>query len=201
MKTAFLITPKSRMVPHMENVDYIGVDAGALLIEEAGYDCRLAIGDFDSMDANALASLKKRMEVIVHPVKKNETDSELAIRLCKERGYPTIILWGGLSSRLDHTLLNIQLLKKDPERVILQDEKQKVIILQKGEHLLENAYRHISFFPLEESILTLDGLLYPLTHRLIKPSDLYLTSNSFVDKMAHVVVEKGSLLCVESNFQ
>ena len=36
MKTALLITPKSRMVPHMENVDYIGVDAGALLIEEAG---------------------------------------------------------------------------------------------------------------------------------------------------------------------
>lgn len=201
MKTALLITPKSRIVPYMENVDYIGVDAGAILIEEAGHDCRLAIGDFDSMDAKALDRLKTRMEVIVHPVKKNETDSELAIRLCKERGYASIILWGGLSSRLDHTLLNIQLLKQDPDRVILQDEKQKVSILQKGEHLLENVYRHISFFPLEESILTLDGVLYPLKHRLIEPSDLYLTSNSFVDKMARVVVEKGSLLCVESNYQ
>ena len=92
MKTALLITPKSQIVPAMENVDYIGVDAGALLIEEAGYPCLLAIGDFDSMDADALQALKERMEVIQHPVKKNETDSELAIRLCKERGYTSIIL-------------------------------------------------------------------------------------------------------------
>lgn len=201
MKTALLITPKSQIVPAMENVDYIGVDAGALLIEEAGYPCLLAIGDFDSMDADALKALKERMEVIQHPVKKNETDSELAIRLCKERGYTSIILWGGLSNRLDHTLLNIQLLKHNPDLVVLQDEKQKVSILQKGEHILKNAYRHISFFPLEESILTLEGLLYPLNHRLIEVSDLYLTSNSFVEKEAHVLVEKGSLLCVESNYQ
>lgn len=201
MKTALLITPKSTVVPHWDNTDYIGVDAGALLIEQAGLPCALAVGDFDSMDAKDLVALKTRMEVIQHPVKKNETDSELAVRLCKEAGYMSIVLWGGLSNRLDHTLLNIQLLKQNADVLTLQDEKQKVSVLNVGRHHLPNDYHHISFFALEKSVITYEGLMYPLEHRTIVPSDLYLTSNSFVEKEAIVTLESGRVLCVESNYR
>ena len=49
MKQALLITPKSHSVPTLEDVDYIGVDAGALLILQAGLPIQFAVGDFDSM--------------------------------------------------------------------------------------------------------------------------------------------------------
>lgn len=201
MKRALLITPKSETVPHWKDTDYIGVDAGALKIIEEKLPLVFAVGDFDSMGEDDITYLKKKTKIYRHPVQKNETDSELAVRLAKEMGYEQLILWGAISGRMDHTLINCRLLLYRDPTLVLMDENQRISYLRKGTHILADDYKHISFFAMEESCLTLQGFLYPLEHRRVVPSDLYLSSNSFAEHEGIVFVESGSFLCVESNIQ
>lgn len=201
MKKALLITPKSQSVPHVLDVDYIGVDAGSLLILKEKLPLRFAIGDFDSMDEKSFEELQSKTKIFKHPVEKDETDSELSIRLCDEMGYDVIILWGGLSGRLDHTLSNIQLLLYRDPKVILMDEKQKVRLFPKGEYVISNEYKHLSFFAVESSIISAQGVYYPMDHQRVLPSDMFMVSNSFVDKKAVITIHSGKILCIESNYQ
>lgn len=196
-KTAFLVTPLAKDIPILEDVDYIGVDAGALCILDAGLPLKFAIGDFDSMDD--LSCLDCPIER--HPVMKDETDSELAIRLAYERGYECVILYGGLSGRLDHTFANLRLLMYRYSSLILLDDHQSVKVLESGIHYLKNEYLHVSFYPIEKSEISLHGFLYPLDHQNVDVCDIYCTSNSFVDDVGVVYVHHGRILCIESNWR
>ena len=95
MKPAVLVTPLSQEIPHVDHADYIGVDAGCLQILEQGFPLAFGVGDFDSMDPKMLEKLKQRASLTIHPVQKDETDSELALRLCQEKGYSPLLLMGG----------------------------------------------------------------------------------------------------------
>ena len=90
MTCAVLITPLVDVVPKIENCDYIGVDAGALKIIDQGFPIKKAVGDFDSLSEEDFKRITCPIER--HPIMKDETDSELAIRLCKD--YDTIYLYG-----------------------------------------------------------------------------------------------------------
>ena len=86
MTCAVLITPLVDVVPKIENCDYIGVDAGALKIIDQGFPIKMAVGDFDSLSEEEFKRITCPIDR--HPIMKDETDSELAIRLCKD--YDTI---------------------------------------------------------------------------------------------------------------
>lgn len=197
MTCAVLITPLVKDIPLFKDCDYIGVDAGALKLLDAHIPMKMAVGDFDSMDPKDLNRISCPIER--HPIMKDETDSELAIRLCKD--YDTIILYGGISGRLDHTIANIRLAMYQYPNLVLMDEHQKLTILQKGKYCLKNEYSHISFYPIVEGTLTLQGFLYPLESRRIHMEEIYTTSNSLVEKEGTVIVEEGSFLCVQSNWR
>lgn len=201
MKTACLITPLSKSIPELENVDYIGVDAGALRLLENGISMRFAIGDFDSMDENDFLKISNLCEVIRHPVMKDETDSELALRICKQKGYKKIILHGALHGRLDHTIANIRLLMYQYPNVVCMDENQKILVLNKGKHELSNTYSHISFFAIEQSIISLSGFLYPLDNHIVNVSDIFCVSNTIVSSIGTVYVHSGKVLCVQTNIK
>lgn len=104
MTCAVLITPLVDVVPKIENCDYIGVDAGALKIIDQGFPIKMAVGDFDSLSEEDFKRITCPIER--HPIMKDETDSELAIRLCKD--YDTIYLYGAMQGRIDHTIANIR---------------------------------------------------------------------------------------------
>lgn len=199
MRTAILITPTSKTIPVFEEADYIGVDAGALLLIENHVPCAFAVGDFDSLDEEALQKVEEVCPVYRHPIMKDETDSELAIQICTEKGYDSIYLYGALSKRLDHTLANIRLMMYRYPKVICFDETQSICVLEPGRHEIIKRYKHVSFFSIEPSILSLQGFLYPLEHQKVFVEDIYCTSNSIVDDVATVLVESGKVLCVQSN--
>ncbi len=201
MKKALLITPKSKSVPYLEGYDYIGVDSGSLLILEHGYPLSFSVGDFDSMESDCMDQIREAGPVYQHPVMKNETDSELACRLCIEKGYGEIILWGAISGRLDHTLSNIQLLLVRSSKIRLMDEFQSVMILDPGQYVFDPDYHHVSFFAIKPSCISLDGFLYPLCHQDVQPTDMYLVSNTIVGSRASVNIHRGRFLCVQSNYK
>ncbi len=197
MRIALLITPLCQKVPDIDHADYIGVDAGALKIIESNHPIKMAVGDFDSMNELDL----KKLDCVVdkHPVMKDETDAELAMKLCKD--YDEVILYGGLSGRIDHTIANIRLIMYRYNNVTLMDEMQCIRVLKSGTHCVNNEYKHISFYAIEESVISLDGFLYSLKKTRISVSDIYTTSNSLENNIGEVVVHSGSILCVQSNWR
>lgn len=199
MKTAVLVTPRTETVPRLE-ADYFGVDAGCLVLIEAGIPMKMAVGDFDSMAASDLEKIKKRTEVEIHPVMKDETDTELAVRSCREQGYDKIIVTGAVSGRLDHTIANLVLLRKYPQ-MVLMDEFHYISCLREGIHLIENDYKHVSFFAPDGAVLSLCGFLWPLDHRQLNPDDIYAVSNSIIEDKGIVTVHQGRVLCIQSNYR
>ena len=134
MTCAVLITPLVDVVPIIEGCDYIGVDAGALKIIDQGLPIKMAVGDFDSLNEEDLKRITCPIER--HPIMKDETDSELAIRLCKD--YDTIYLYGGIQGRIDHTIANIRLAMYRFNNLVLIDEHQKISVMNVGEYEIDN---------------------------------------------------------------
>ena len=51
--------------------------------------------------------------------------------------------------------------------LVLMDDHQKISVMNVGEYEIDNTYRHISFYPILEGVLSLSGFLYPLQSRRI----------------------------------
>ena len=200
MKKALLITPMSKNIIQDDSYDYIGVDSGALLLMEAKIPMRFAVGDFDSMTEDEFQRLQGACQIIRHPVQKNETDSELAVSLCKKKGYEEIILYGALSGRIDHTLANIRLLMYRYPHLVLLDDHQKITLLSKGEFNSTKTYEFlVILLTLEDTIITLEGFTYPLYKEPITVKDIFCVSNSIVHEEAKVTLDIGKVLCIQSN--
>lgn len=86
--------------------DYvIGVDSGAAASAFAGREPDLAIGDFDSIEPEALGRLRSsgvRMEVL--PRAKDSTDLEAALALCEREGVERVTVTAVSGGRVDHQL-------------------------------------------------------------------------------------------------
>ncbi len=89
----------------------IAADGGSLTLERWSITPHVLVGDLDSLGEEVAARLAARgVEVIRHSKEKDESDTELALRLAVARGATDITLLGAFGSRLDHTLANLMLL-------------------------------------------------------------------------------------------
>lgn len=201
VRPAVLVTPLTQEIPHIDHACYIGVDAGCLKIVEEGLPLCFGVGDFDSMQPQDLQRLKSLTDLDIHPIQKNETDSELALALCHEKGFSPLILTGGLQGRIDHTIANIRLLMYRYPDLILWEPDQKMYTLLQGVHTIRSTYRHISFFAIETAQISLSGFLYPLDSYILHPWDILTVSNSLKDKEGIVTIASGCLLCIESDIE
>ena len=96
-----------------EDADYIGVDKGASYLIQRNKSMVAVIGDFDSISSEDLMHVRRlplRMEKL--NVIKDETDLEAAIKLALSLEYEIINVYGALGGRIDHSLTNINMLKK-----------------------------------------------------------------------------------------
>lgn len=177
--------------------DIIGVDYGAFFCVEHQLSMNLAIGDFDSVNADQLDAISRNAKDVIRlSSHKNLTDSEAVLSYCQK--YDEIVFIGGLGGRVDHELINISLMKRD-HRIILINTLNHMRILEEGDHLIKKEnYEYLSLFPLEASIISLYSVAYPLLHRKVTPDDLYLTSNEICADEALISVEKGTFMMILS---
>lgn len=91
----------------------IAVDAGFSSLEAIGVEPDMAVGDFDSLGYLPICSRISR-----HPVKKDESDMELALDKAVSEGFDAVVVYGALSRRLDHTIANLQLFARYSENDI-----------------------------------------------------------------------------------
>jgi len=103
-------------VPLTRDSLLIAVDGGIthalVLARGLQRDIDLLIGDLDSVDAATLKSVQDAgtIDIIRHPVNKDETDLELTLKHLAERAISHVTLVGVSGGRLDHQLANLLLL-------------------------------------------------------------------------------------------
>lgn len=189
-----LLAGLCKQVPAFE-LPLIGIDRGAVTAMRLGCELLAAIGDFDSICDDELLELKAYTKVIQLNTHKNETDSEAAINYARSLGYDEIILYGGLGGRIDHELINLSLLVNQ-SNITLMNERNRIRLIDFGTYHQQRDYHYLSFMPLEECVITLKGVAYPLDHCIVHPWDTFTTSNEIIDE-AEIIVHQGRLLMIE----
>ena len=176
--------------------DYvIGADKGYLNLLKHDIDPNCVIGDFDSCTAPI-----KCETIIRYPVKKDFTDSSLAIEHAVKKGYKKIIVYGAIGGLLDHTLANIALLADFTERgidIAFVDGKNVIFAVHNSKiYFEEYAKGRISVFSFNnraEGVFE-RGLMYELNNATLENKVPLGVSNEFIGEDSEISVREGTLL-------
>ncbi|MBQ7352863.1 MAG: thiamine diphosphokinase [Clostridia bacterium] len=182
----------------------IGADKGYFILIENGIKPDVVIGDFDSYKGAIDCE-----NVIRFPVKKDDTDSALAVKYAIEKGYEKIVVFGAIGGMLDHTIANISLMGSqiiNGVKIILVDNENVIFpVYNEKISFEENASGRISVFSLtNESYGVFEkGLLYSLENYTLSNLHSLGVSNEFIGESAEISVENGILLVYTSknNFE
>ncbi len=182
----------------------IAANGGSRLAQRLGLEPQVVIGDLDSLPARLRARLEKRgCRFVSHPSRKDETDTELAIRYAVAEGAREIVLLGALGGRLDHMLANVLLLAM-PELVGLQARiaagDTEVWLLRAGcaVHLEGQVGDTVTLLPLAADALgiTTQGLEYALHDGTLRLGLARGVSNVMTGTNAEVRLREGMLLVI-----
>ena len=185
-------------LPDIE-ADYIGADAGALILANQGIHMKAAIGDFDSVHPEDMEKIRSSAdEVVILNVIKNDTDCEAAVRYAIEKGYEKIWVVCRMGGRMDHTYVNFRLAMKYPGRVILYDNQNKIQAYEKGRYAIpKENYKYLSVFTDTKACITLSGMKYSLENRTITSDDIYTVSNEILNEEGILEVHEGKVLLMQ----
>lgn len=185
---------------------WIGADRGALVLMEKGLFVDYAVGDFDSMNSSERKSVKENAGVWKRfPSEKDETDLELAIREAMELQPDAVTLFGATGGRMDHTLVNMQILVQFAQTGIsamLVDQMNMIELAMPGQHTIINApaYPYISFIPMTPTVtgLTLENFYYPLKNETISFGSTLCVSNKLIANSGTFSIDDGIVLVIKS---
>ena len=182
----------------------IAADAGYLTTQKMGVKPDVLLGDFDTL---GVENIPDDIECLRVPAEKDDTDTQLAIKTAIERGAGEIVIIGGLSGRLDHTLSTLAILedlwerKNDRIYVILTDGKNRVRFLRNsGTILPRSQYRYFSLIAADDIVkgVTLDGCKYPLKNGRISRRYQWAVSNEITGNCALIEIRRGGVWVIES---
>jgi thiamine pyrophosphokinase len=158
----------------------------------------LVVGDFDSVSESAMSRFQGPVER--HPVAKDATDLELALRKAVERRPDRIVVLGGHGGRLDHFLANALVLITVPDSIAVEWRAGPAII-----HVVRHAVDlkgrigdMVSLVPVGGDAVGVrtEGLRWPLADATLASGSTLGVSNTFAATQARVEVSEGTLLVI-----
>jgi thiamine pyrophosphokinase len=204
MKSCLIISGGEKSpIPREDAYDLvIACDHGYDHAVTAGIRPGLFIGDFDSISENAVCDAK--IPVLRYPVKKDDSDTMLAVKYALQEGYDHLILTCALGGRLDHLLANLQTLGYAASHgafAELYGENEYIRTFTGGK--LELAKREgysLSLFSLTDRCedLCVDGAAYTASGVVLTNTFPLGLSNGWKEETVHISMKKGILLIVES---
>lgn len=177
----------------------IAADAGYLTLQKMGAKPHITVGDFDSMD-----NLPTDTEIIKHPIRKDDTDTLLAVKIGLEKEYKRFFLYGCTGGRLDHTLANLQTLSfiasKGATGYLYGEDFTATVLSGSSLEFPEEKKGNISVFSAtDECEISIDGLSYTLNHEKITYNFPLGVSNKFIGKNAKITVHNGTAIIIWQN--
>ncbi len=179
----------------------IAADSGYRNAVALGVRPAVLLGDFDSLGKGALPDVP---EILQLPPEKDRTDTQLAVDLALSRGAREIVIIGGLSGRLDHTVSNLSLLEGLSARgvyAILTDGQSRVRFVKNSGALIgRSGFTYLSVLAVSPVLrgVTVQGCKYPLKNETLTRDCQYAVSNEITGNCALVEIRRGEALIVES---
>lgn len=198
--------PSERLLrEYLSKVDYIiAADKGNECLYSYGILPDLIVGDFDSAKKEIIDEMKKQVkEFLEFPPEKDYTDTEIAIIEALKRGAKKIYLFGGIGSRVDHTLGNIGLILTTKEKgadLEIIDDNNRLYLGNKNMVLYGEPGENISFHALSNIVknLKIKGAKYTLDGYDMKLLDPRAICNEFINKPIEISYDDGELLILHS---
>ena len=185
----------------------IAVDNGVKILNELNIKPNHIVGDFDTVNKEILDLYKKDTSIKIHrfnPIKDN-TDTDIAIRVAVELHSDEIIIIGGIGTRIDHVLGNIQVLKYALDNKVkckIIDENNEIQLINKTTILnkSENDKKYISLIPLTEKVenINLKGFKYELKNGELTIGSSLGISNEILKEQAIIEFDNGILVMIFS---
>ena len=194
----------------MKNIvgqNMIAVDRGLEMLYALNIVPNHVVGDFDSVSTSILQFYQKNPQIVFHKYnpEKDNTDTDIALKLAIELNSSTITIMGALGKRMDHALANIHILKEALEIGIpceILDSYNRIYLVKENTQLVKDKTygKYISFLPLTTTVkgITLKGFQYPLNNASLSVGLSLGISNEIVDDMATIELKEGILIVIES---
>ena len=180
----------------------IAADGGAASAIAQGWWPHLLVGDLDSAAPEVQAAvLEHGGRIVRYPARKDETDTELALRAALESGAEEVLLIGAVGGRLDHTLANVLLLAL-PEaaqvRLTILAGRQRLFVIRGAAEIRGHPGDLVTLLPIggDASGIWTTGLEYPLADGTLPLGTPRGVSNVLSEPRATVRVQKGLLLAI-----
>lgn len=169
----------------------LAVDRGLEYLINNQIDADFIIGDFDSVNIEQKSFPKG--EILKYPKEKSMTDLEIALDKLIDLRVDEAYILAATGTRLDHSLINIFLLKKLFEkgiRAYIYNDNNLVFMDQGEIEVEKNDFKYLSIIPIEACKVSLTGFKYELKDvDLDFPSTLTI-SNEIEDDLAKISVSK-----------
>lgn len=185
---------------------WIGADGGTITLLENDINVEYAVGDFDSISLHENEKINNDVKTLsLFPVEKDYTDMELAIQKALDLQPKKIYIFGSTGGRLDHELVNIQMLYTIVSkniRGIIVDKDNEIELTLPGRHVVlkDEMLPNISFIPFSKEVkgLTLEDFYYSLENKTISWGSTLCISNKLLSKSGTFYYEEGILLVIKS---
>lgn len=212
MRISIVAGGPERLIPYLKPYDHptdhiwIGVDRGTLFLLRNGIFPQHAFGDFDSVSNDERKNImNSSIKVNQYQSEKDATDMELALEWALKQNPEQILIFGATGGRLDHELMNIQLLNRSLKvraDVRILDTRNEISLHLPGCYDIEqdHRYSYISFLAQSEEVtgITLDGFKYPLEQANLQVGSSLCVSNELVNKSGTYSFDSGIILMVKS---
>lgn len=183
---------------------YVGIDRGCLALLDNGLPLDFAVGDFDSVTENELMKIRaSAKEIVSAPTVKNDTDTELALKVVFAR-FPTalVTVYGAFGGRLDHLFSNV-FLPSEPalapfmQQISLVNTQNHISYAPAGKHQIfpVQGMNYVSF--MSDDKLTITGAKYELNAQNFFSKKIY-SSNEFIGKPIEVSLNSGYVVIIQS---
>ncbi|MBL4934944.1 thiamine diphosphokinase [Clostridium sp. YIM B02515] len=182
----------------------IAVDRGADCLLKYKITPDYLIGDFDSISTETLNYFyTKSCNIERYNSEKDESDTELAILKAKELNADEIVFLGCTGSRLDHTLVNINLLYKCLKYKIkssIIDSNNLLCLTDTSVEISGDKGQYFSVLPYYSDVkgLTIRGAKYCLNNYNLNIGSSLTLSNQFKETTVDISFASGILLILKS---
>ncbi|GGE41839.1 thiamine pyrophosphokinase [Pullulanibacillus camelliae] len=190
--------------PLFTDVQWIGVDRGTLILLQHHIYPIKAFGDFDSVSNEERRYIAdQEIDIDYFQPEKDYTDLEIALNWVLERPHEVCYIVGATGGRLDHTLINVQMLIKNASgKFLLVDAQNIVTLLYPGAYTVRKSTRfpYLSLVAFSAAItgLTIEGVKYPLQRAHLQWGSSLCISNEILDEEAKITIEEGIVFCIQS---
>ena len=184
--------------PYFTSSTYIvAADSGIERLHMFGIEPDLIIGDMDSISDLSLLDSYPQDIIRRFPRDKDETDTEIGLRLLQDAGHNRVIIAGGGGGRLDHVLGMLSLFERERPPAIWLTAAEEVILIETELQMKGLKGERVSFFPVGNDISTMSttGLKWPLDHLKWRHGDAGISNVVNGDLLA-VRMKTGKLIMI-----